>query len=389
MKILNIAEKTIPCGSAMQNSQVSFKLLTGSAVAIVTDACRDGKQIIGYGFNSVSRYAPTSVLRDRMIPKIMNADDEDIYTDDHESLDPMKIYKLLLTNEKPGGHGDRAHAIGAIDMAVWDVIAKLEQKPLYRVLAERYNGGVYNEKIYTYAAGGYYYPDGTMQDLKDEIKGHLDNGFRDVKMKVGGAPIQTDLARIEAVLSELGNDGSRLMVDINGKFDLRQAIDFALAVKPYKLKWMEEPLDPLDYASHAALAEYYAYPMATGENLFSFAETRNLIRHAGLRADRDFVQVGPPLSYGLMEYLKIMAYMKDHGWAKSQLVPQGGNLFCIHIASALQLGGSENYPGVFQPFGGTADGTKIEAGYVKNPEAPGIGIELKSNLWDVMKDMAK
>jgi L-alanine-DL-glutamate epimerase-like enolase superfamily enzyme len=255
MKILKIIEKTVPCGSAMQNSQVSFKLLTGSAVAIVTDAYRGGRQVVGYGFNSVSRYAPTSVLRDRMIPKIMNAQPEEVYTDDGESLDPMKIYKLLLTNEKPGGHGDRAHAIGAIDMAVWDVIAKLEEKPLYKVISERYNGGAYDEKVYTYAAGGYYYPDGTMQDLKDEIKGHLGNGFRDVKMKVGGAPLKDDLARIEAVLSELDNDGARLMVDINGKFDLRQAIEFALAIKPYKLKWMEEPLDPLDYASHAALAD--------------------------------------------------------------------------------------------------------------------------------------
>jgi hypothetical protein len=285
----------------------------------------------------------------------MNAQPEEVYTDDGESLDPMKIYKLLLTNEKPGGHGDRAHAIGAIDMAVWDVIAKLEEKPLYKVISERYNGGAYDEKVYTYAAGGYYYPDGTMQDLKDEIKGHLGNGFRDVKMKVGGAPLKDDLARIEAVLSELDNDGARLMVDINGKFDLRQAIEFALAIKPYKLKWMEEPLDPLDYASHAALADYYAYPMATGEPVFVCRSAQyEPARGAGARTGISFsgpaAQLRPDgvlKDYGLHEGSRL-----GQNAADSQAQP------VLHSLASGLHSRQRKLSGRLSAFRRTADGTR-------------------------------
>jgi L-alanine-DL-glutamate epimerase-like enolase superfamily enzyme len=279
MKIVRIVEKTVPFGTKIANAYVNFNSMTGSAVAIFTDVVRGGKLVVGYGFKSIGRYAPTSIIRDRMIPKLMNAGD--IYTDDAENLDPFKINKVLKNNEKPGGHGDRAHAVGAIDMAVWDAVAKIEEKPLYKVLAERFNGGRYDADVYTYGAGGYYYPDKGLEKLKDELKSYLDKGFRDVKMKVGGVDIKTDIQRIEAALSVLDNDGSRLMVDVYGRFDLKEALAFAEAVKDYHLKWYEEPLDPLDYASHAPVAEYYPDPIATGENLFSYEDMRNFCGTAG------------------------------------------------------------------------------------------------------------
>ncbi len=148
---------------------------------------------------------------------------------------------------------NRAHAIGAIDMAVWDVVAKIEGKPLYQLLGERYNNGAYDDKIYTYGAGGYYYEENHLERLKDELKSYLDMGFRDVKIKIAGADLKTDLKRIEAALSVLGGDGSRLMVDANGRYDLKDALECALAIKKYGIKWYEEPLDPLDYSSHLAV----------------------------------------------------------------------------------------------------------------------------------------
>jgi L-alanine-DL-glutamate epimerase-like enolase superfamily enzyme len=267
---------------------------------------------------------------------------------------------------------------------LWDVVAKIEEKPLYKLLAERYNGGRYDADVYTYGAGGYYYPDKGLEKLKDELKSYLDKGFRDVKMKVGGVDIKTDIQRIEAALSVVGNDGSRLMVDVNGRFDLKEALAFAEAVKDYHLKWYEEPLDPLDYASHAAVAEYYPDPIATGENLFSYEDVRNLLRHGGLRPDRDYIQMDCPLSYGLVEYMKVIAMMKDRGWSTRQCIPHGGHQFCLHIAAGLNLGGNECYPGVFQPFGGFADNVPIIGGRVTIPDVPGIGFELKANLWEVM-----
>lgn len=386
MRIVEIREKTVPFGSKIANSYINFSQMTGSVVAIKTDVIREGKPIIGYGFNSIGRYACSSILRDRMIPKIMNAKPESIYTEDGENLDPFKIYKILKSNEKPGGHGDRAHAIGAIDMAVWDTVAKIEGKPLYQVLAERYNNGAYDKKIYTYGAGGYYYDEDSDKRLTDELQSYLDLGFRDVKMKVGGADLRTDMHRIETALKVLGGDGSRLMVDANGKQDVAGALEYAKEMRQFGLRWYEEPVDPLDYEALAVLAEYYEYPLATGENLFSFEDIRNLIRHGNMRSDRDYIQMDCPLSYGLVEYMKVLDFLKDMGWSSRRCIPHGGHQFCANIAAGLNLGGNENYPGVFQPFGGFADNIPVENGYVSLPDVPGIGFECKSNLWNVLKD---
>ena len=387
MRIVKVIEKTVPFGSNIANSYVNFKTMTGSVVAIVTDVFRDGKPIIGYGFNSIGRYAPTSILHDRMIPKMMNAKPEEIYEDDGSNIDPMKVHKLLKSNEKPGGHGDRAHAVGAIDMAVWDAVAKVEEKPLYKLLAERYTGGQYDGKVYTYAAGGYYYDSDSTDRLKDELKSYLELGFRDVKMKIGGASLAVDCKRIEAALSVLGNDGSRLMVDANGRHDLKQALDCALAIKDYGLKWYEEPLDPLDYSSHAAIAEYYPGSLATGENLFSYEDIRNLFRHAGLRPHCDYMQMDVPLSYGLVEYFKVLKLMSELGWSSRRCIPHGGHQFCLNIAAGLHLGGNECYPGVFQPFGGFADNIPVVDSFVTLPDIPGVGFEAKANLWNILKDI--
>lgn len=387
MKITKILEKTVPFGSAIANSYINFNSMTGSVVAIVTDVMREGKPIVGYGFNSIGRYAPTSILRDRMIPKIMNAEPDRVYEQDGKNIDPFKIHTLLKSNEKPGGHGDRAHAVGAIDMAVWDTVAKIENKPLYMLLAERFNAGKYDEKIYTYAAGGYYYENDNMERLQDELKSYLDLGFRDVKMKIGGAELATDCKRIEAALKVLDNDGSRLMVDANGRYDMKQALDCAIAIKKYGLKWYEEPLDPQDFSSHAAIAEYYPGSIATGENLFSYEEIRNLLRHGGLRPDRDYMQMDCPLSYGLIEYMKVLEMMKERGWSSRRCIPHGGHQFCSNIAAGLHLGGNECYPGVFQPFGGFADNIPVVDGYVTLPKIPGIGFEAKTNLWAVLKEV--
>ena len=386
MRILEIMEKTVPFGSKIANSYINFSKMTGSVVAIKTDVIRDGKPVIGYGFNSIGRYSCSSILRDRMIPKIMNARPEEIYTEDNTNLDPFKIYKVLKSNEKPGGHGDRAHAIGAVDMAVWDAVSKIEEKPLYLLLAERYNNGAYDKKIYTYGAGGYYYDEDSDKRLTTELQSYLDMGFRDVKMKIGGADIRTDMHRIETALKLLGWDGSRLMVDANGKQDISGALEYAKEMRQFGLRWYEEPVDPLDYADLAILTENYEHSLATGENLFSFEDIRNLIRHGNMRADRDYIQMDCPLSYGLVEYMKVLDFLKNMGWSSRRCIPHGGHQFCANIAAGLNLGGNENYPGVFQPFGGFADNIPVENGYVSLPDVPGIGFECKENLWNVLKD---
>jgi L-alanine-DL-glutamate epimerase-like enolase superfamily enzyme len=290
----------------------------------------------------------------------------------------------MFANEKPGGHGERSVAIGTVDMAVWDAVAKIEGKPLYRLLADRYRGGVADAAVFVYAAGGYYYPGKDLTALQDEMRGYLDMGYTVVKMKIGGAPLDEDLARIEAVLQVVG-EGRRLAVDANGRFDLPTAIAYARALEPYGLFWYEEAGDPLDYALQAALAEHYQPPMATGENLFSMQDARNLIRYGGMRSDRDWLQFDCALSYGLVEYLRILDMLRDHGWSARRCIPHGGHQMSLNIAAGLGLGGNESYPGVFAPFGGFADDTPVVDGHVGLPDVPGIGIEAKARLYAVMR----
>jgi len=220
------------------------------------------------------------------------------------------------------------------------------------------------------------------------MRGYLDLGYSVAKMKIGGAPLEEDLRRVEAVLSILKTP-EQLAVDANGRFDLETAIAYAQALAPYGLRWYEEPGDPLDYELQAKLAPHYPPPMATGENLFSMQDARNLIRYAGLRSDRDILQFDCALSYGLVEYLRILEMLKEYGWSPTRCIPHGGHQMSLNIAAGLGLGGNESYPGVFQPFGGFADGIPIENSYVRLPEVPGVGFEEKGSLFQVMRRLVE
>jgi L-alanine-DL-glutamate epimerase-like enolase superfamily enzyme len=220
------------------------------------------------------------------------------------------------------------------------------------------------------------------------MRSYLDRGFTVVKMKIGGASIANDRERIEAVLAEIGRE-AQLAVDANGRFDLETAIAYAKMLRQYPLFWYEEAGDPLDYALQAALAEFYPGPMATGENLFSHQDARNLLRHGGMRPDRDWLQFDCALSYGLCEYLRTLDVLKTAGWSQSRCIPHGGHQMSLNIAAGLSLGGNENYPDLFQPFGGFPDGVRVESGYITMPDLPGIGFEGKADLIRVMRALAE
>ncbi len=159
-------------------------------------------------------------------------------------------------------------------------------------------------------------------------------------------------------------------------------------LRDYPLFWYEEVGDPLDYALQAALSEFYPGPMATGENLFSHQDARNLLRYGGMRPDRDWLQFDCALSYGLVEYLRTLEVLRQFGWSPSRCMPHGGHQMSLMIAAGLGLGGNESYPDLFQPYGGFPDGVRVEDGHVVMPELPGIGFEGKSDLIKVMRELS-
>ncbi|HEY4982242.1 MAG TPA: enolase C-terminal domain-like protein [Pseudolabrys sp.] len=387
MRIVDIRETAIPLKSKLANSSFDFTEMTTSVVAVITDVKRSGKPVCGFAFNSTGRYACGAPMRARFIPRILSADPDTLIDDSGGNLDPAKIFACMMRREKAGGHSERSIAIGSIEVAVWDAIAKIAGLPLHRLLAERFNNGKLPDKVFCYVGGGWYWPGQTIKDLQDEMRRHLDAGYTLVKMKVGGLPLEQDVHRLEAVLNVVGA-GEHLAVDANCKFERAEALRYAKALAPFKLRWFEEPCDPLDFALFADLASVYEAPLATGENLFSSQDVENLVRFGGFRADRDIIQIDPPQAYGIGQYARTIDMLARRGWQRRSLFPHGGNQMSLAIAAGFGLGGAESYPGVFGDFGGFADDASVENGAITLSDRPGIGFEGQAALYQIMRELA-
>ena len=387
MRIVDIRETAIPLKSALANSSINFSEMTTSVVAVITDVMRDGKPVCGFAFNSTGRYACGAQMRARFIPRVLKAP-PDTLLDGAGQFAPDKFLAVMMQNEKSGGHSERSVGIGTIEVAVWDALAKIADKPLHVLLAERFNGGKVADKVFCYVGGGWYAPGKTTKDLQDEMRGHLDAGYTMVKMKVGGMALADDLARVAAVKSILPK-GALLAVDANSKFARADALAYARGFAPFGLRWFEEPNDPLDFALLAEIAAAYAPPLSTGENLFSTQDVENLVRFGGLKPERnDVIQIDPPQAYGIAQYARTLDMLARHGWPRSAMFPHGGNQMSLAIAAGFGLGGAESYPGVFGDFGGFADDAAIDGGYISLSDRPGIGFEGQARLYKIMRDLA-
>ena len=375
VRIIDLRELTVPLRGRIKNAVVSFAEHTVSLVAIVSDQVSGGRPVVGLGFNSIGRFGQAGILNERVFPRILATDPLDLLEDDE--LNPAAVARAAMRNEKPGGHGDRAGAVAAVELAAWDLRAKLASEPASETIA-RVHGRHALEAVPVYAAGGYYYDSDATQGLNDELTSYLESGYDAFKIKIGGAPLDEDLARIETALAAAGSSG-RLAVDANGRFDLDTALAYTRALEPYDLRWLEEPGDPLDYALNAEITGQYAGAIATGENLFGQADALNLARYGGMRS-HDVFQMDPGLSYGVSSYAGTIDALETQGYLRSQCFPHGGHLINLHVVAGLGLGGCEAYPGVFQPFGGFSPGTSIDSGLAKLDTAPGFGLEDKPEL---------
>jgi L-alanine-DL-glutamate epimerase-like enolase superfamily enzyme len=124
MRIIDIRERPVSI-SRYRDPRIPTGGLTTSLVAIVTDVVRTGRPVVGYGFASIGRYAQSGLIRERFAPRLLQAAAQDITTDDGANLDPFRAWTVMMTGEKPGGHGERCVAVGTLDMALWDAAAKI------------------------------------------------------------------------------------------------------------------------------------------------------------------------------------------------------------------------------------------------------------------------
>jgi D(-)-tartrate dehydratase len=369
VRVVDIREHSLPI-SRFADPALPTGGLTTSAVSVTTDARRDGAPVVGYGFGSFGRYAQSGLIRERFAPRLLAAGG---------GLDPLLAWEAMMAGEKPGGHGERCVAVGALDMALWDAAAKAAGLPLHRHLADVLPQARPQKDVAVYAAGGYRYPGDDLKRLREEARRLLGLGYTMLKIKVGAAELAGDLSRIEAMLDLVGAP-ERLAVDAMNGWGGASALEAASALSAYGLRWLEDVGDPHDFEGLSALAAAYDPPIAAGEALFSTAEARLLHRHGGLRPDRDVLVFDPVHCYGVPGFLAILAELEAAGWPRSAFWPHGGHLFCQHLVAALGLGGAEVNPLAFQPFGGLTDDARVENGRVAPPELPGIGFEGRAQL---------
>jgi L-alanine-DL-glutamate epimerase-like enolase superfamily enzyme len=356
----------------MRNASIAFDSMTASAVVLFTD-----EDVKGYAFDSIGRYGKGALLRERFIPRLLQAEPGSLL-DAAGLIDPSACARAAMVNEKPGGHGERPGAIGLIEAAAWDLRAKMQRLPLWRSISAYYGVRDASPEIAVYASCGHFLA-GT--SLETEVARVRDAGYSAVKIKLGGVDVSDDARRVETVSTQ----GIKIAVDVNGMLAPHIAERWFAALDAFGLAWIEEPAPPLDFELLAKYSAMSATPIATGENLFSFDDARNLLRYGGLRRGRDFMQVDPLLSYGLGEFAKILDTYRATGWEKEHFLPHAGHLFAAHCVAGLKLGMAEAAPDATLPYGGFWDGVRVAGGRVTIPDLPGAGYEAKANLFAILE----
>jgi L-alanine-DL-glutamate epimerase-like enolase superfamily enzyme len=263
-------------------------------------------------------------------------------------------------------------AIGALDIALWDIRGKVAGLPLYKLL------GGYRDRIPTYVAGGYYEDGKGLKELAQEMVDYVEMGANAVKMKIGAVPIPEDVERVRAVREAIGPD-VKLLLDANCAYRYYQAIQFARRVEEFDPFWFEEPIAPDDYDGHRKLAESTSIPIATGENEYSRYGFRDLINTGGaavLNADAKVLG-------GVTEFMKVAAYAQAHDL---DIAPHGSQDIHSHLVAAISNGLIlEFYPVRFNPLGATMYHQTLslnDDGTVSPIDAPGIGVDPNFDVLD-------
>jgi L-alanine-DL-glutamate epimerase-like enolase superfamily enzyme len=278
-------------------------------------------------------------------------------------LDIEKLWeKIYRDNRKPVAKGLFIEALGSVDMALWDIMGKVLNLPVYRIL------GAYKRRIPVYAAGGYYEEGKSIADLVKEMEGYVSEGFQAVKMKVGGSSFQDDVERVKAVREAIGPDVD-LLIDANNKWTAYEAIRFGRAVEKYSLFWFEEPVEPDDFEGCAEVRQALDIPIVAGENEFTRYGCRDLI----VNKSADILNLDTVKAGGITEYRKIAALASAF---HIPVAPHGSPHMAVHLLAATPNALiMETYPAVESQFNPALPLYPVQDGHITVPEAPGLGID--------------
>jgi len=271
-----------------------------------------------------------------------------------------------------GRRGFAIRAISAIDLALWDLLGKIVDQPLFCLL-----GGVSN-RVAAYASGGYYRPGDPLENVEREITRYLELGFRDVKIKVGGLANEIDAARVGRVRSLIGPTG-RVALDANNAWaNAFQAIRFARMVEEFDPWWLEEPLPPDDISGHAEVARSLDMPVATGEIHSSRYDFRDIMEaHAA-----DILQPDAAVVGGVSEWMKIAHAAEAFGYP---VAPHWNHEIHVHLAGAVANCVAVEWFDIEQDIVNferlLLEPMRPEHGTLALPERPGLGLSFD---WDAV-----
>ena len=303
----------------------------------------------------IGRSIPRSsrIIESEVFPKIKG----------ENPLDIERLWdKIYSDNRKPVAKGAFIEALGSVDMALWDIVGKVLDLPVYRIL------GPYRREIRVYAAGGYYEEGKSTADLVKEMEGYVSEGFRAVKMKVGGADFRTDVERVQAVRQALG-PGIDILIDANNKWKAYEAIRFGRAVEQYEPFWFEEPVAPDDFQGCAEVRDALDIPVTAGENEFTRWGCRDLI----VNRSADILNLDTVMAGGITEYRKIAALASAFHIPVS---PHGSPHMAVHLlASVPNALIMETYPAVESQNNLALPLFPVKNGFITVPEIPGLGID--------------
>ena len=268
-------------------------------------------------------------------------------------------------------------AMAGIDIALWDIKGKAAGMPVFRLL-----GGTRTD-VMCYAVGGCYGEDESPFACVDEITGYVAKGFRAVKLKTGALSHDTEVARTRAVREAIGPD-VLLMLDLNAAHDVPRCIQFAHAVTPYDIFWLEEPLHwYLQPADYVRLANVTTIPLAYGERDWHHYSARDFIDSGAIR----FIEFDGSRFGGFTESLRVAEYAAQKGVT---IAPHVAAHVHAHLVSAFgdSAWGAEwvvsegMYPIYSRVFEG---GVTYRNGRIHLSEEPGFGFNVNWKAVEALK----
>ena len=351
------AVRVSSCYLPLANPVSDAKVLTGRqrpmteiALLFAEIETAEGRSGLGFSYSKRAGGPGQFAHAKEIAPVLLGEDPSDI----------SKLWdKLCWAGASVGRSGMATQAIGALDVALWDLKAKRAGLSLAKLL------GTHRDSVRCYnTSGGFLHT--PIDQLLTNASASIERGIGGIKLKVGQPDGALDIKRVEAVRKHLG-DAVPIMVDANQQWDRPTAQRMCRIFEQFNLTWIEEPLDAYDHEGHAALAVQFDTPIATGEMLTSAGEHADLIRHRAA----DYLMPDAPRVGGITPFLKVAALAEHAGL---MLAPHFAMELHVHLAAAYPREPWVEHFEWLEPL--FNERIEIKDGRMLVPTRPGLGLTL-------------